>query len=110
MKFVYLGIKVLAALTGVFLLASAQPQTDGPKRGEYPVERGQCGDCHTPTKLEPSGPKTDSFRLLSGHPEDLVMKSAPSLPEGLRILIASETMPARSGPQAMSFISNRTPG
>jgi hypothetical protein len=40
------------------------------RRGEYLVEFGNCGECHTPWVFDPAigGPVTDLSRRLSGHP------------------------------------------
>lgn len=39
------------------------------ERGNYLVTTMGCGDCHTPWEMGANGPKPDSTRLLSGHPE-----------------------------------------
>jgi mono/diheme cytochrome c family protein len=51
-------------------------------RGKYLVTVTGCNDCHTPLEMTPEGPRPDMDRMLSGHPETLVMPTAPALPEG----------------------------
>ena len=49
------------------------------QRGEYLVSVLGCNDCHTPFEMGPNGPEPDMTRMLSGHPEDLVMPPPPDL-------------------------------
>lgn len=94
---------------------SAQPPTDGPAsadkiaRGKYLVTTSGCHDCHTPLKAGPNGPEPDMSRMLSGHPEDLVMPPAPTLPEGPWQIAVAGTSTAWSGPWGVSFTANLTP-
>ena len=46
------------------------------QRGQYLVTIGGCNDCHTPFKMGPNGPEPDMSRMLSGHPESVVVTSA----------------------------------
>jgi hypothetical protein len=78
-------------------------------RGEYLVRFGSCNDCHTPLKLGPNGPEPDMARALSGHPSDLVMPPAPSLPKGPWGWVGAVTNTAFSGPWGVSFTANLTP-
>lgn len=103
------GLMILAALAGVSLLAATQPGAQDVKRGEYLVKGTGCGDCHTPLKMGPSGPEPDNSRLLSGHPEALVMPPSPRLPEGPWLVVASATLTAWAGPWGTSFTANLTP-
>lgn len=48
-------------------------------------------------------------RMLSGHPEQLLMPPAPMLPEGPWIMTASATNTAWAGPWGVSFTANLTP-
>lgn len=96
----------------VTLLATAAPKPSAPvavQRGEYLVKGGGCGDCHTPMKLGPAGPEPDMTRMMSGHPEALVMPPAPRLPEGPWMGIFSATMTAWAGPWGVSYSANLTP-
>lgn len=79
------------------------------ERGRYLVSAGLCNDCHTPTKMGPNGPEPDLERLLSGHPESLVMPPAPTLPEGPWVASVSATMTAWNGPWGTTFTANLTP-
>ena len=78
-------------------------------RGKYLVEIMGCHDCHTPMKMGPNGPQWDMERMLSGHPEQLVMPPAPALPPGPWIASAAATFTAWSGPWGTSFTMNLTP-
>lgn len=78
-------------------------------RGKYLVDIMGCHDCHTPMKMGPKGPEWDSDRALSGHPENVVMPPAPSLPPGPWIGVAAATFTAWSGPWGTSFTANLTP-
>ena len=40
------------------------------ERGKYLVIAGACNDCHSPKIMTEQGPKVDSSKLLSGHPEN----------------------------------------
>ena len=77
-------------------------------RGEYLVKSVGCGDCHTPMKLGPSGPEPDMTRMLSGHPESMVMPPAPA-PSGPWMASVGATMTAWSGPWGVSYTANLTP-
>ena len=68
-----------------------------------------CNDCHTPVKMGPAGPEPDLSRLLSGHPESLVMPPAPVLPPGPWVASVGATMTAWAGPWGVSFTANLTP-
>lgn len=79
------------------------------ERGEYLVQITGCHDCHTPFVVGPNGPGPDMSRMLSGHPEDLVMPEAPALPEGPWVWIGAGTNTAFSGPWGVSYAINLTP-
>jgi hypothetical protein len=81
-----------------------------------PVEHGKhlvttmgCNDCHTPFKMGPNGPEPDMSRMLSGHPQSLVMPPAPNLGNGPWTWVGSGTMTAFAGPWGVSFSANLTP-
>jgi hypothetical protein len=78
-------------------------------RGKYLVDIMGCHDCHTPMKMGPNGPQWDMDRMLSGHPEQLVMPPAPALPPGPWIGQAAATFTAWNGPWGTSFTANLTP-
>ena len=79
------------------------------ERGRYLVTTGGCNDCHTPMKMGANGPEPDMSRMLSGHPEALVMPPAPRLPEGPWMMTTSATNTAWAGPWGVSFTANLTP-
>jgi len=79
------------------------------ERGAYLVTIGGCNDCHTPLKMGPKGPEPDRTRLLSGHPEQLAMPPAPSLPKGPWMWTGAATNTAFAGPWGVSYARNLTP-
>src|SRR5688572_4393348 len=78
------------------------------KRGEYLVTVGGCNDCHTPFKMGPNGPEPDMSRMLSGHPEQIVMSAPPvvEMPWGWSGAISNT---AFAGPWGISYAFNLTP-
>lgn len=86
--------------------AAADPRVE---RGAYLVTVGGCNDCHTPLKPGPNGPEPDRSRLLSGHPQQLVMPPSPALPEGPWGVTVAVTNTAWAGPWGVSFTANLTP-
>lgn len=108
-----------ACLGGILLMAAqtARSEAAGPdeepdallERGRYLVTISGCNDCHTPLHMGPNGPEPDWSRMLSGHPESLVMPPRPALPSGPWQIIAAETSTAWSGPWGVSFTANLTP-
>lgn len=88
---------------------AAGPTDSKVARGKYLVTIAACHDCHTPLKLGPNGPEPDMTRMLSGHPESLVMPTAPTLPEGPWTSSFAATNTAWSGPWGVSFTANLTP-
>ena len=109
------GVSVLAggllcvAVVSWGLRAEEQPDAKLVKHGEYLVTAGGCGDCHTPLKMGPSGPEPDMTRMLSGHPQALVMPQAPPMPPGPWMGSFAATMTAWAGPWGVSFTRNLTP-
>ena len=87
----------------------AAPGPDPVARGKYLVTVVGCNDCHTPFKLGPNGPEPDVARMLSGHPEELVMPEPPKLPEGPWVWMGSGTNTAFAGPWGVSYTTNLTP-
>lgn len=79
------------------------------ERGRYLVDTGGCHDCHTPLIMGPNGPVPDTERMLSGHPETLVMPPSPELPDGPWLVTVGASMTAWNGPWGTSFTANLTP-
>lgn len=77
-------------------------------RGGYLVKTMGCTDCHTPTKMGPTGPEKDESRFLSGHPQDIVVTAAPKL-EMPWMIASTATSTAYAGPWGVSFSANLTP-
>ena len=78
------------------------------ERGKYLVSFGGCNHCHTPMKMGPNGPELDMSRMLSGHPQDLVMPEPPK-PNGPWMWSAAGTNTAFAGPWGISYSKNLTP-
>ena len=78
-------------------------------RGQYLVTTSGCNDCHTPWTVGPNGPEPDMTRMLSGHPAQMALPPAPTLPEGPWIVTVAATNTAWSGPWGVSYTANLTP-
>ncbi len=102
---------VLAVLARTAFSAPPAPPGEAAKisHGRYLVTAMGCNDCHTPLKMGPGGPEPDMTRMLSGHPQSLVMPAAPQLPPGPWLMVASATNTAWAGPWGVSFTANLTP-
>ena len=103
------AMAIAMAATSVAAVAAGEPKADKIARGKYLVTTAACHDCHTPFKLGANGPEPDMSRMLSGHPEALVMPPAPRLPEGPWMMTTSATNTAWAGPWGVSFTANLTP-
>lgn len=79
------------------------------ERGAYLVKIMVCNDCHTPWKMTPRGPEPDMSRMLSGHPQDLVVASAPAPAGDPWSWAGAGSMTAFAGPWGVSFTANLTP-
>jgi len=101
---------LLALASASRAATDASPSASDPvERGRYLVTFGGCNDCHTPLKMTEQGPAPDMTRMLSGHPQDLAMPPAPSLPPGPWVGAVAGSMTAWSGPWGVSFTANLTP-
>lgn len=101
------GAETVAAVEAA---ATAAPDpAAATERGRYLVAVGSCIDCHTPFVLGPGGPEPDMTRLMSGHPEDLVLPEPPALPEGPWMWVGAATNTAFAGPWGVSYAPNLTP-
>lgn len=103
------GVLVMAAIAVAFVIGQDNPPAGDSARGKYLVDGGGCGDCHTPMKMGPAGPESDTARLMSGHPQALVMPPAPELPKGPWMSVVSATFTSWAGPWGVSFTANLTP-
>ncbi len=104
----------LSLSIGALLIAAAgdgfaQTGADRVERGRYLVNTSGCHDCHTPFRMGANGPEPDMGRMLSGHPEALVMPPAPALPPGPWMIVSAATNTAHAGPWGVSFTANLTP-
>jgi len=112
-----LALQVAIALTAPAALADDADRAAAPaqatgaqlERGRYLVTTSGCHDCHTPWKMGAQGPEPDMSRMLSGHPQEVVMPPAPRLPEGPWVGTMAATNTAWSGPWGTSFTANLTP-
>ena len=78
------------------------------KRGKFIVQSGGCNDCHTPLRMGPQGPESDMSRMLSGHPEAIVLPPPPPLNEAWNN-VGSASNTAFAGPWGISYAINLTP-
>ena len=104
---------LLAGVLAAGALRSASQEAVAPssvvERGRYLATIGSCNDCHTPFKMGAKGPEPDLSRLLSGHPESVVMPPPPALPPGPWVWVGSGTNTAFAGPWGVSYAMNLTP-
>ena len=108
------SVFALAVLAVASQSAATNTSTDAAnvakiERGGYLVKIMGCNDCHTPWKMGPKGPEPDMTRMLSGHPQDVVMPAAPQLGAGPWVWSAAATNTAFAGPWGVSFTANLTP-
>jgi mono/diheme cytochrome c family protein len=78
-------------------------------RGEYLATVGSCNDCHTPWVMDEEGPAPDLSRMLSGHPESLVMPEPPSMGDTPWLWAGAGSNTAFAGPWGVSYAINLTP-
>jgi hypothetical protein len=76
------------------------------KRGEYLINAGACGDCHSPKIMTETGPIPDPDRLLSGHPKDEIL---PPIVNTSDWILFSTGVTSFVGPWGQSFAANLTP-
>ena len=100
---------LLIAAAGDGFAQSAPERNERVERGRYLVSTSGCHDCHTPFKMGANGPEPDLSRMLSGHPESLVMPPVPALPPGPWMTVSAATNTAHAGPWGVSFSANLTP-
>jgi hypothetical protein len=105
----HLTAAALLACTASSAVADGPAQKGAIARGHYLVSTSGCMDCHTPFKMGARGPEPDMSRLLSGHPQDVVLPPAPQLPPGPWAVVSAATNTAFAGPWGTSFTANLTP-
>ena len=117
------AILLTAVISTASVGAQAEPEAEARKqagvadatkakqiaRGKYLVDIMGCHDCHTPMKMGPKGPEIDMTRALSGHPEQVVMPPAPTLPPGPWVASIGATFTAFASPAGTVFTRNLTP-
>ena len=79
------------------------------ERGHHLVIGGACHDCHSPKIMTEFGPKVDSSKMLSGHPENAPYPkiNLDALQPGNWILFAPD-LTTFVGPWGLSFAANLT--
>jgi len=107
--FVRIALVVAASFARAGDPPAAAPANETLARGKYLVTIAACNDCHTPWKMTAEGPRPDMDRMLSGHPEDMVLPPAPKMPEGPWQNAFAATNTAWAGPWGVSFTANLTP-
>ncbi|MBI2214301.1 MAG: c-type cytochrome [Acidobacteria bacterium] len=100
---------IFVVMAAFSLFGEARNQKERVERGKYLVSTMGCNDCHTPLTMGANGPEPDMSRMLTGHPESLVMPPPPSLPEGPWSTVVAATNTAWAGPWGVSFTANLTP-
>ena len=102
-----IATKVTLVLALFALPAFAAEPSPSVKRGAHVVLTGGCNDCHTPLHIGPNGPAPDMTRMLSGHPESVVLPPPPPLTEAWNN-VGSATNTAFAGPWGITFAINLT--
>src|SRR4249920_2821974 len=87
---------------------AAAPAMSPAERGKYLVNTAGCNDCHTPLRMGPNGPEPDMTRMLSGHPETVVLPPPPPLTDAWNN-VGSASGTAFAGPWGITFAFNLTP-
>ena len=98
-----------AAGAGAGEAAAAQADPAQVDRGRYLVTILGCNDCHTPWRMGENGPEPDMSRMLSGHPQQLVLPPPPALTPGAWESASWSTVTAWAGPWGISYTRNLTP-
>ena len=106
MKLTTAALLTLALMPGAAL--AQESATGDVQRGEYIVTSTGCHDCHTPFIMGSNGPEPDMTRMLSGHPQEIVVEAPAQVPEPWG-MAALPTNTAWSGPWGVSFTANLTP-
>lgn len=110
--FVVFMVVMLSASLAACAADSPEPsaQENPIERGRYLVAVGGCHDCHSPKMLTAQGPMPDTTRLLSGHPQDMVLPEIDSNQVGPgKWILFNEHLTCAVGPWGVSFAANLTP-
>ena len=118
-KYLYLIYSGFITVFLITLLISCEQKTIEMKslsgkelieRGKFLVMVGGCGDCHTPKVFGPDGPQPDTTKLLSGHPQEIILPKADlSQVEPGKWILFTQDLTAAIGPWGVSFAANLTP-
>ena len=119
-KIVLIITVIVAAMTFVYCTSGVNEKVlavkDQTNEEEVSVERGHrlvigggCHDCHSPKIITEFGPKVDSSKMLSGHPENAPYPkiNLDALQPGNWIHFAPD-LTTFVGPWGMSFAANLT--
>ena len=89
------------------------PETNGGfesqvKWGEHIVSIAGCNDCHTPKKMTPMGPVSDSSLFLSGHPAKVPAPDVDRQAMESKGLAVTNDLTSWVGPWGISYSANIT--
>lgn len=88
----------------------ASSKDDSIKHGKYLVEIMGCNDCHSPKKIDTSGPVVIPELMLSGYPSDrpiVKFGNNKMIKDGYPMFYPD--LSAAAGPWGVSFAGNLTP-
>lgn len=74
--------------------------------GHHIVTVADCGNCHTPKKMTPTGPVEDDALLLSGHPSAMPYPNVARKEMESKHLFYSDDLTSWVGPWGVSFAAN----
>ncbi len=97
-----------ALIAGAGVSGAQEAKAGEVERGAYLVIVGGCNDCHTPFKMGAKGPEPDMTKMLSGHPQGMMLPEPPA-PKGPWIWSGAATNTAFAGPWGISYSPNLTP-
>ena len=106
------AIWAAAVTTAAVTVAAQQAPAGAPTlrtvdRGKYLVTVHDCQGCHTPSD---GNGNPDRTRMLSGHPQNIKITTAPELKnDGVWTTAISRTNTAWAGPWGVTFTTNLTP-
>lgn len=77
--------------------------------GGHLVQVVGCDDCHTPKKMTPMGPVSDTSLFLSGHPAQMPVPDVDRKDLESKGIAATNDLTAWVGPWGISYAANLTP-